>query len=90
MKATNGIVSEILKTSSLRSDLQDAYEFAKQRSKSRNGLMNDYEILSGEWVNAIDPENINLLKTIYSLADGSYSLSSLAWDILENKSIKIN
>lgn len=90
MKTINNIVSEILKTSSLRSDLQDAFEFAKQRSSARNGLMSGYEIISGEWVSAIDPDNMRLLEMIKSVADASYSLASLAGAILNNKSIKIN
>lgn len=88
MKAINNIVSEILKTSSLRSDLQDAFDFAKQRSESRNGLMAGYEILSGEWIYSIDPENMELLEIIKSVVDDSYSLASLASSILKNKTLK--
>ena len=89
MKSIKNIVSEILKTSSLRSDLQGAFEFAKQRSDARNGLMSCYEILTGEWVYSIDPENMRLLEMIKEVADDSYSLSSLAGAIIKNKSIKI-
>lgn len=89
MKAINTIVSEILKTSSLRSDLQGAFEFAKQRSDARNGLMAGYEILTGEWIYSIDPENMRRLEMIKEVADDSYSLASLASAILNNKKIKI-
>lgn len=88
MNAINNIVSEILKTSSLRSDLQGAFEFAKQRSNARKGLMNDYEILTGEWIYSIDPSNMELLKMIHGVADESYSLASLARAIIKNKKIK--
>jgi hypothetical protein len=72
-------LNEMAEQSGLRQDLIDALEYGKERNT----------VITSEWIYAIDPENMELLKSISKMADGNYSLITLAMSIIRGKKIKL-
>ena len=57
---------------SLRTDLKFAFE-------TNNSF---YDRTTGEWISGIDPENMDELKAILKVVDGTFGLNKLAYAIL--------
>lgn len=63
-----------LNLNSLKQDLIFAWEYAKEK----HGLSASQD----SWISGIDPENMDELKAIYKLCPGTYSLNTLAFEIM--------
>lgn len=78
MKASNEI-HELATKIGLRFDLESAFNAGKT-----NGM-----VLMGTWLNMLDPENYEALRSICKITDGTYSLNALAKAIIDNKKIRL-
>jgi len=73
-------IHELATKTGLRFDLESAFNEGKS-----NGM-----VLMGTWLQMIDSENYESLRSINKITDGSYSLNSLAIAIIKKQPIKIN
>ena len=78
-KITSNEIHSLATKSGLRFDLESAFNHGKE-----TGM-----VLMGTWLNAMDTENINLLRDILKITDGSYSLNTLGFAIIKNQKIRL-
>ena len=72
-------IHELATKTGLRFDLESAFYAGET-----NGM-----VLMGTWLNMLDTENYQTLRSICKITDGSYSLNALADAIIKNKTIRL-
>lgn len=72
-------IHELATKTGLRFDLESAFNAGKT-----NGM-----VLTGTWLNMLDSENYETLRSICKITDGSYSLNSLGEAIIKNNKIRL-
>ena len=60
---------------SLRIDLLSAWEWAKEK--------HGFAASQSDWTAAIDPENMDVLKSLFAQCEGNWSMNRLAYSIIK-------